>query len=442
MLAQYEGDVDGAIALLQRGMRRVVGEDRAFFADVLGPILVMRHDSVGLQRCADALHAAGWLACADVFRALIALEGGSRRVARRRAARARAALEHETNDLVRARVLHRLARVAFLLNDHAEALDAARASAGLCAPLQAWRLASTSHSIIYSIHRSVTGNLAEADLHATLWREMAERSDDASMELQGLIAEYDLAVHLADESRVATIEKRIVAKNLPQQYVERFPYAISYATVRGWSDMRAMQTLLEVLLAATEPRTSKSALCRALIALAAAARHEDVEARDSVRRAVHDLAHSRPSGPAYERWHRRMARAAIAAACLLLGDDVRAQRVLTVRESRHGEGEDALPALMRAGRLGEAPRSLHGLARVFARAAEEHRLQAVPADLTIAQFEVLQLLGRGWSAQRIAEETGRTRNTVYNHTRAILAKFEARRAAEAVAIARQRGIIA
>jgi DNA-binding NarL/FixJ family response regulator len=53
----------------------------------------------------------------------------------------------------------------------------------------------------------------------------------------------------------------------------------------------------------------------------------------------------------------------------------------------------------------------------------------------------LRLLGNGWSAKKIAIATERSVNTVYNHTRSILSKLEASRAGEAVAIARDRGLL-
>ncbi|HEY6234627.1 MAG TPA: LuxR C-terminal-related transcriptional regulator, partial [Candidatus Elarobacter sp.] len=111
------------------------------------------------------------------------------------------------------------------------------------------------------------------------------------------------------------------------------------------------------------------------------------------------------------------------------------------RESRNGEGEDGLPARMRSGTLDQAPLALRGVGRVFATAYAQRRDLEPPAGLTSAEVEVLELLGRGWAAGRIARETQRSVNTVYNHTRAILSKLDATRAAEAVAIARDRGLL-
>jgi len=97
---------------------------------------------------------------------------------------------------------------------------------------------------------------------------------------------------------------------------------------------------------------------------------------------------------------------------------------------------------MRGARWETIGPSLRGVAKVLKAAQERRQLECVPAGLTPSEFEVLQLLAFGWSAGKIAVETKRSVNTVYNHTRAILNKLEASRASEAVAIARQRGMLA
>ncbi len=84
---------------------------------------------------------------------------------------------------------------------------------------------------------------------------------------------------------------------------------------------------------------------------------------------------------------------------------------------------------------------MRGFGYVVETALEQRRAATVPAGLTPAEFEVLRLLGNGWSAGKIASETRRSVNTVYNHTRSILAKLDAGRASEAVAVARRRGLL-
>jgi DNA-binding CsgD family transcriptional regulator len=64
-----------------------------------------------------------------------------------------------------------------------------------------------------------------------------------------------------------------------------------------------------------------------------------------------------------------------------------------------------------------------------------------PLGLTIRQMEVLALLARGRRNVEIAERLFISAKTVDHHISAILAKFDARSRAEAVAEAQQRGIL-
>src|ERR1700681_180786 len=441
VVAQYDGDVDGAVRALRRQLRGLRGADFGAVADTLAPILVMRHDVDSVVSLADAIAAAGWTASAQAFRALAAADAGDRAAARTYAASAELALAEESDDVIRFRVLQRLARTAYYLDEHERAIDLALASAQLFSAMGAWRAAAAGYSIAYSIHHDVTGDAEEADRYARLWHAAASRTQDDSFVHAALAAEYELAVQFADTTRIDSLERLIRARLLPQQYTERFALALSHALVRGFSDLTAMRTLLQVSRETPGRSCGEWALCTALIAVAEAAAADGDEARRSLRAAIARLGRARASDPAYERRYRRLARAAVAVACVLLGDDVRAARTVAARESRNGEGEDRLPALMRSCALDQAPLALRGIARVFATAFALRRGLEPPAGLTNAEVEVLRLLGRGWTAGKIAHETQRSVNTVYNHTRAILGKLDASRAAEAVAIARERGLL-
>src|SRR6202163_4312163 len=439
VVAQYDGDVDGAVRALRRQLRGLRGADFGAVADTLAPILVMRHDVDSVVSLADAIAAAGWTASAQAVRALAAAD--DRAAARTYAASAELALAEESDDVIRFRVLQRLARTAYYLDEHERAIDLALASAQLCSAMGAWRAAAAGYSIAYSIHHDVTGDAEEADRYARLWHAAASRTQDDSFVHAALAAEYELAVQFADTTRIDSLERLIRARLLPQQYTERFALALSHALVRGFSDLTAMRTLLQVSRETPGRSCGEWALCTALIAVAEAAAADGDEARRSLRAAIARLGRARASDPAYERRYRRLARAAVAVACVLLGDDVRAARTVAARESRNGEGEDRLPALMRSCALDQAPLALRGIARVFATAFALRRGLEPPAGLTNAEVEVLRLLGRGGTPGKIAHETQRSVNTVYNHTRAILGKLDASRAAEAVAIARERGLL-
>ena len=440
VVRQYDGDVDGAVRILRQEMKRLSGPAFAAAADTLAPILVMRHENDEVLAVAGQLEGVGWCAAAEAFRALAAADVGDRPAARKHLDAADEALEYEPDDVVRFRVLQRMARAAYYLDEHERALDLALSSARLSSRRGAWRAAAGAYSIAYSVHHSVTGDVREADRFAQLGRDAATRGEDESFLQMALVAEYELAVRFADDERVLRLEADIRARLLPEQYRERFVLAMSMAIARGWTDLGAMRTMLAVLRATEGCSAGQWSLCTALIALAEAATADDAAARVSVREAVARL--GRPATRvAYERRDRRLARAVASAACVLLGDDVRAERVVAARESREGDEGGSFTRI-----------DAHGDARPCAARAPRHRAcsarvrQARGAraacGLTDAQYEVLRLLSRGWSAGKIAAETGRSVNTVYKHTRVIHSKLDASSTPEAVAKARERGFLA
>ncbi len=440
---QYEGDVDGAVRTLRHALRKAGDPDRGAVADLLAPILVMRdraEERAEVEALADVLADGEWSASAHSFRAMLAALAGERAEARRQHELAWTALSERDSAIVRFRVLQRLARVSFLLHDYERALDLAASSAALCRSVGAWRAAAGSYSIVYLVHHNVTGDVLEADRCVRLWTEAARKSEDVSFERVALVSEFEIAVQLGDEQRALVVDRAIKSRLLPEQYAEQFAYAYSSALLRGRGDLRGMRSILQIVREV--PRTrGEWALCTALIALTEAAEGDDAAARTSFRSACARLGRLRASDPAHERRYRRLARAVLCTAGMILGDDVRARRILEAQESRTGEGEELLPALVRNDNTDAADHRVRGIAAVLRHAWRERRRGEVPADLTDAEMSVLTLLGQGWSAGRIASETGRSVNTIYNHTRAILSKLDASRAAEAVARARALGIL-
>ncbi len=441
VLAQYDGNVDGAIRILRHQLRVAAAAERPWFAEILAPICIMRHDADALAPLVDLLQASGRLASARAFDALAAIERADRPAAERHAAAAAAALADETDDGTRGRVLQRLARVAFYLHAYDRALDLSLSSAAVALQIGAWRIAAAAYSIAYAVHHGVTGDAGEADRFAGLWRDAAIRTGDESFIQSALVAEYGLAVSFADEARIEILDRLLRTRLLPQQYVERYPLALSHAIARGRTDAIAMRTLLQVLRDTPDRSRGEWSLCTALIAVADAAVADDASARANVRAALARLGRPRASDPAYEHRYRRLARAALAATCVMIGDDTRADRMLTTNEARSGERVDRFAELVRAAKWGDLLPSMRGFGYVVRNAVDVRRAGSVPAGLTPAEFEVLRLLGNGWSAGKIATETQRSVNTVYNHTRSILAKLDATRASEAVAVARRRGLL-
>ena len=228
---------------------------------------------------------------------------------------------------------------------------------------------------------------------------------------------------------------------LPRAYVEGYSLMLSQALVRGTVDPIGMQTLLSIVLTVPGLSCGKSALAIGLIALADAADNDDDAAWAHVRECVAHLGRPSPKDPPYEVFYRRLARGCVASACALLGDDVRANRIVDVEEVPRGDGIRDMPLLVRSERFDDYVPPLRGIARVLRAASARRRAEALPCGLTRAEFDVLRLLGNGWNAGRIAAETGRSVNTIYAHTKAVLMKLGARRSLEAVVIARERGLL-
>jgi DNA-binding CsgD family transcriptional regulator/predicted negative regulator of RcsB-dependent stress response len=441
----YEGDVVGAVRTLRHALRKAQASERCEIADLLAPILVMRdrpEERDELRALRDVLESGGWTASARSFSAMLAAQAGERAEARRQHEVAWAALADEESEIVRSRVLQRLARVSFLLHDYDRALDLAASSGDLARRAGAWRVASAAYSILYQVHHSVTGDVLEADRCIRLCSECARKAEDLSFERAALVAEFEIAVQFGDRERALLLDRAIKSRLLPEQYFEQFAYVFSSALLSGGAgDLRAMRAILQILRDVPTRSRNEWSICTALIALAEAAEGDDATARRSFHAACAHLGRLRASDLAHERRYRRLARAVLCTVGMIVGDAVRARRILEVRESRGGEGEELLPVLTQSESTDEIDPRVRGIAAVLQHGWRERLRGALPADLTEAEMSVLALLGQGWSAGRIASETGRSVNTIYNHTRAILSKLDASRAAEAVARARTLGIL-
>lgn len=99
---------------------------------------------------------------------------------------------------------------------------------------------------------------------------------------------------------------------------------------------------------------------------------------------------------------------------------------------------DLLSALMRVvhGRAVIDPR-VGGAARPLAHPAAREQ----PALLTIRERDVLRLIARGLTTAQIADRLGRSPNTVKSHARSLFGKLAAHNRVQALAAARERGLV-
>jgi hypothetical protein len=275
------------VRILRHQLRVAAHDERAYFAELLAPILVMRHDAGTVVPLADVLRDAGWTASAFALEALVAVEHGERDAAARHARAAGDALAESDDDVVRFRVLQRLARVAYYLHDYDRALDFALSSAGRRDDARS--VARGRRGLLGRVQRAPERHGRHGggrSLRAPVADGGPRKRATSRSYTRRWVAEHELAVHFADESRSVSLETLIAKRLLPQQYVERFPFAAAVALARGKSDPVAMRTLLLVLRDTPNRSRGEWSLCTGLIAVADAAVSDDESARQNIRAGI------------------------------------------------------------------------------------------------------------------------------------------------------------
>ncbi len=441
-LAQLSGDTEKATSLLRSALRKASDDERPFVIDLLAPIYFMQGRNADLAALLDQHVPAG----DDVSRLILAMravaaaEAGRTDEARRisNLADARSA----ESPLAEARLAQRFALAAFHSKDYEGAISLAETSAKMFGDLNAQRLRATSYSILYIIHHSVTRNIVEALAWARGMTECAVLADDRSYETVGLVAQYEIAAERFDRESLQRLAVQLRSNSYPPQYRERFAARIADFLPFSWdNDFTAFANGITALRDGLATTQASQALCHALLALAAVHAGDDESARESSRLAI-ELANLKDAAriPVYELRYCRLARALAAAACILIGDTVRGQRIAASRAHEADDDLRAIVAVAEGMDIGKAPERVRGYARVVATVMEKRALSG-DCVLTKSEIEILSQLAAGYSAAEIAAQSSRSVHTVRNHTRAIIAKFQVSGRMAAVAHARRLGII-
>jgi DNA-binding NarL/FixJ family response regulator len=105
------------------------------------------------------------------------------------------------------------------------------------------------------------------------------------------------------------------------------------------------------------------------------------------------------------------------------------------------EALETIEAAVRAVARGESWLSQKVGAKVMKKALGQEAAEEEAIPLTERELEVLQLVAKGWSNQRIAEELSISEGTVKNHVMNIYTKLGVHSRAEAVAWAWQQGLV-
>jgi len=437
-----QGDAAGGCALMQRAIEHEQTEARAYFTDLLVPVLFTRGALDDAETFMDAVSeppvAIG--AAFDAMRAAIAARRGHDAESRRLAADAFAAAGRADFPIVTARVMQRMSLAAFYREDYDEAHERGLEAARLDERLQAFRSAAGAYSVLYILSHSYSGDWDMARFYAERISLNGKRALDESMQNYGLVAQLHIAAESGDRRRLGSIRARLFANPMHEQFRERFAFVLSEALLAGWSGRfnSAAAALLSLRDGEVRFRGDR-ALATGLLALAAAANGQSDEARRLSRRSISESTQQRGPEAAFERRARLVARYVAAATCYLVGDSSRGVRALSPSFDPQGQLRASFGAEgVNADRL---PRLMHGYALYIDAAFAAARRTRPAHGLTPVEVEVLRSLPTGETVAKIASERGKSKKTVERQLESIYAKLGARNRTEAINRGRESGLL-
>jgi ATP/maltotriose-dependent transcriptional regulator MalT len=443
VVAQYRGNVERCIELLQRALAAAAPGERAYVVDLLAPVHLMQGDVRAAAELLDGLDEADVPRelegpCASL-RAIVLARSDEEDEAR--ALCAEADRRSRGGEFSRARVLQRISTAFYYICDFELAAEAAKKSASVFGRLGAHRAAAAALSVAYNIQHAYIGDVEETYRLAKAMTHEAELAHDRSFAVGALVAQYELAAELGDAATVSQLAVAIRKEALPELYRERFARGLADTLPYAWtSDFTAFKANAVLLRDASANGRAAIALASALRSLAEAALGDVPEARRSSRNAIAVASLHARGEAAFDVRYRRIARALAAATCIMIGDSVRGQRSVGGRSLRNDADVQAIVRVAAGADWRTAGRRVRGYARVVA-AVRASLADSIDSPLTHAETEILGFLADGMSAPQIALELGRSVHTVRAHTRAIIAKFNVSGRGAAISHARRIGLV-
>lgn len=439
-ISQSEGDVGGAIRILERALAKSGDGDRDYVVEVLGPLYVSTDKLVKLM---ELLRTRAYLPALALSRETLLCVLGARQDRAGVPAELQRRVADEEDDLLRARWQQRLAMAAYYCDDFEAASELALTSVQGYTLAGSGRGLAAAYSLLYAINYVATGDIELALRYASLQERHARRCGNESLAVAALVARYELSAELGDREAVSALRRKVRERPLPEQYRERFAKSIADVLWLLWSgDFVAACGSLARLRTGADRALEEQALCSALLALAQAALSDLSAARRSSRRALAAIPDQRMSAGqrADSRRYLTLARALAAAACLLIDDSVRGRRVFDTRSLWNDSSFRCLEDVADGTDWLTASERTRGFARAVATVRDVVRAQQFP-PLTSAERLILTLIADGKSAPDIAKDLGRSPNTVRAHTRSIIAKLNVSGRLAAVAEARRLGVV-
>jgi LuxR family maltose regulon positive regulatory protein len=372
--------------------------------------------------------------------------------------RALTIVESSENVGLRASIYHQAAYVTYVEGDVSASTKLAQTATRLATQHGLFSLAARSYSVRYAIAADAEDapDKALACLEGML--ECAERAGDRFLQIQALAATADIAAERGDENEVGRIEDEITRRDegLAVQTTSLLPsLALRAAWYRDFlsaHDLLADSALEQPALLRQARRWSEVALYagaaglrdRALTAIASAlqaARSADLKRLEDRRRYAFTFAwcaltsvvigHGATANGLLLELQRMGREFSPRTRSLVQG--VRAIQL----EAEIGSGDPATEALAKLRAIGYG-----GYSRLFeVLPVDRGEVRSTIAQLTKAEIQVLRALARGGSSSKVAADLSRSVNTVNVHVKSIMRKLGCTTRYEALAIAREHGLI-
>ena len=350
----------------------------------------------------------------------------------------------------RAEVLLRVAVAHFIARHQSQAEVIANEAAALATQLGLDHLASNVYSLLFAIAEETHQDTTQAEFYARAMGVAAESAGDRQMRIASLERLLQMATYRADDDVIAEVERELSNVGQIRTYqdslVGRYFRVLREA---GCGRFRSARRILEAAdmrdATVAETALQGSLLCVCLIADGAREEAGSLLERPFLVQVEPDL---------YSRRYVALARAYRALANWMLGRATLARRSIAVDDSAIGEGDrlliQAITLICGTTHEGASERVIHqlteplvalgfgGFAR-FLRAVAT--LSHVPVGLTRAEVALLRSWRAGDTIAELAHRLGKSPHTINTQMRAICRKTGTSGRAEALAFAREQGLI-
>ncbi|MEA2688519.1 MAG: LuxR family transcriptional regulator, maltose regulon positive regulatory protein [Candidatus Eremiobacteraeota bacterium] len=359
---------------------------------------------------------------------------------------------------LRAAIYHQASYIAYLEGDAHKSMRYAKVATRLANEHKLYPLAARSYSVQYAVAMGIEDARERAVEALDGMFTAAKHAADRFLQVEALAGALDIHAERGNETEVAATLLRIETLDVGLEIQSTSVLPAKALTAAWHGDFRTAYDLV-VRSAPDQPTPLRQAVRWSEIAVYAAAaglRERALEAVDSAGAVVRAAsAQSRE-----DRQRSARASALTALALIVLGNTASANAILRELERSRRELSKSMRALLDAVRsvylsveivspdaIVRSLRELHavgwgGVARLIENLHLERTSDAsAMSQLTRAELDVLRALARGGSSTKVAADLGRSVNTVNVHVKSILRKLGCTSRHEALAIAREHGVV-